>query len=484
MSYGFETYRTDTSKNQDGLTKAGVFIERFDIAYQSNSGSKSYPMIPAGGLKFFNVNSPGHTITVDSDGSGYARINWSGGGSYNNGSSLLIFAQTLNEVNPYGMTIRNDAGQVIADYSYPVPQFRGTITPPANSSNSALAPDGFTIHTHTFTSSLGAGTDRLILINLPDNGSNTWYMYDKSFVSSDITGAYEVRFVVYAPNNTAYVVPTFHVYSLNGTVSQGLSYGIQLTRPDTSLVYDSSAENMTAADLLSVSYPAFGGTNNQYPTNMPTHAAVLVPYYYYVTHTATTGGFTRDRFFSVVKRASAGHLQFIMLRQDSVFVNSQLASAGAAPNTQTFCIVANAAYLSPGVQTGIPAAIAPPPPTGIYPSYNNPPHADVYEMDANPVYSIYPTGTTGGAWYNGSGNSALYEVKVSITSGTMGAPGGSYRALETWYTLDTTHNWSIAPPPKTNMIKYSTFSYQIRVKSNLQVVATSTFSLEYERLDF
>lgn len=450
----------------------GVFIELLTIDSTSTSGSKSYPMIPAGELRLFNVDTPGHSVTVDYDGSGYARVNWSGGGGFNQSTTVMIFAQALNEVNTYGATVRSSAGKVLLDYSYPVPQFKGTLTPSSQAAVTVQCPEGMRMHAHSFATNVGAGTNRIILLHAPDNGANVWYSYT-SFLDADYS---QVTLNIFAPNDTAYVVPTLHVFSLDGIVSAGSSHGLQLSRPDTSLVYDSSAENLTAHSLLPVIYPPPGSVNS-YIDSTPILAGILAPYYENTTHTAVSGGWTKDRYVSGVRR-SGNQFQFKQMWQSSELVTTVLPGPSHV-NTNTFCIVVDVAHLSSGLSAGTPGAIAP----NTYPSYNNPPNLDIEAFDTWPTYSIGSDTTTAGSWHNGSGDSNLYEVMVTLTGGTYVKSHSHYADVGVWYSLHATSTWSQSAPPgnTSGLSRVGGFSYQIRIKSNQQVVVNSTFSLEYTK---
>lgn len=468
-TYGFETYRANTSLNMSGISACGVFIEKL-VINTTSAGSKSYSFIPgAAGLQFFKVLSAGHPVlTVDTDVSGYARINWASEGASGGSVTVLIFAKKLTESATYGVTLRNDNDQVIADFNYPVPQYAGTATPTPTAALSETTPDGYTMHTHNVTIP-GSSFDRIILVCAPNNGADVWYSYPSYMPSGQTT----LNLKIFAITGSAYQVPTLHVYSLSAPVSAGSTYAIQLSAADTSLVYDSSAENLTATQSIDSSYPAYGSTTTYSGLTVPAVAAILAPVYEITTFTVVGAVCTRRDYTGTVRRSGAGDYQFKQMLMRAIVVATALPGDNYAINTNTFCIVTDVAQLGGSNTPGTPG---PPPPPSTYPSYNNPPFMAVYAENSIPEYSVGPLGTDAGPWYNGSGDSSLYEV---MATGTLSTAGAGYASKDVWYSLDTNHKWGSSGPVKPGQSRFANLTYQIRIKSNLQVVVNSSFSLEY-----
>lgn len=472
MAFGYETYRTDGSVQMNDLSVNGVFIEILTIDGVNNTSSKSYSMIPAGELRYYNIGSPGHNIVVDSDGSGYARLNWSWGGNVNGGSTttVMVFARKLNPAGTYGIQINNASGQVIADYTYPVPQYAATITLPAQANTSAQCPDGYQMHSHsTSVSGIRPGSNKIILVNAPDNGASTWYSYPTPFAGT--SGTVDVTLRIFAPNNTAYVVPTLHVYAIDGPVSAGSGYGIQLFKADQSLVYDSSYENMYATDSLSVKYVDYPG-DVTYTSQVSAITGILVPFYEATTYTTVSGGFNKNDLYGAVRRIGNSFV-FRQLIWRSTFVTTALAPNNSPYNTNTYCVVTDIGHVAYGTAGGTPAVIPP----STYPSYSNPPYAYIYQENAVAGYYVGPNGTTAGPWYNGSGDPNLYEV---MATGPY-TPASGYALRDTWYSLDSMRTWAISPPTPSGASRTANMTYQIRIKSSQQVVVNSSFDLEAKR---
>ncbi len=468
MTYGFETYRADTTVNQDGSNPAGVYIETLSMG--ATSGSKSYSMIPAGGLVYYDASTfTSHTISVDSDGSGFARLNWTWGGNVAlQSTTLIVFAKKLNPADSYGISLTNANGDILADYNYPVPQYKGKINPVAAATSSAYAPGGYTVHYHTLPYSIP--NVNFMYMYLPDNTSDIWYNWS---YSADGSGNGAVSLEVYAPSGASYQVPSFHAFSFSNIQSSGSTYAIQLRKADTTLTYDSAAENLTINEILTTDY-ATNPTANYYSSGaMPTYVGVHIRPYLKIDYLTTSGGWTRNRYFGSVRRQGGGVYTKLSWK-DSAFTSVALANYSYRSQNNYFPLV-NLTYLSPSTVTGIPGSLI-----ATYPTHINPGYLNVYEEDTTPVYSIGPTGTTAGNWFSGSGDSNLYEVKVTHTSGS-GTIQSGFNNYTTWYSLHAWQHWGITEPNQEWGTRSGEFSYQIRIKATLEVVVNSSFGLTYYR---
>lgn len=480
MTFGFESYRTDGSVITNDSSQTGVYIESINIpSTDTTGGSKVYSMIPGGYLKYYNQGAPGHAITVDTDpGTGNARLNWSGGGSFGRDTSISIFAKKLNTTGSYGISIQDGSGNVLADYVYPVPQYIGVYTLNPTAAYNETCPDGRMCYTHqgSYGNGNGAGqrpgSNVMLLINLPDNTSDVWYSY---ISSSQLAQTYTIELKVFAPSGVNYVLPTMHLYAINGPVSAGTGWGVQLIDPSAKLVYDSSAENMKATDTIPVSYPDYG-TTNTYNASTPTYSGVLIPYYYYPHTFAVSGGFQKDIYRGVMRRQGGQFFSKLAWYTSGIYQSVQ-GDAGAPNNVNSYCVVVDLAYASSGTvgETGVVAVAT-------YPSYNNIPNLDVYELDAVPQYTIAASGMTdqGTNWHNGTGNASLYEYIV-VPTGTHSQPGGAYASVNTWYSADQTNTWGLNAPIKAGFTRTCGYNITVRIKSSQTTVSTGSFTLVYDR---
>jgi hypothetical protein len=302
--FGIETLRSNGTVMMDGSNKAGIFIEAFSIPGGSSSGSQVYMQIPAGSMFVMAAGSEGsptgnHSYIIGDDGLGHAKLSWtlnSGGYSSNGATKLLIFAKKVTNTDTFGVVTLNDEGDTLMDYTYPVPQYVATLQPAARGIRRYDCADGVTeANEHEVVLDLRTSSNRIVMLNLPDGLDSRIWFSCTSFVPANV-GSVTLVLTVIRPYGVPYVVPTLHVFALDGPVSGGGTFGIQYIKSDGSLVYDSSAENISVKDLQEVSYLQGDVTLTM---TLPTVAGICIPYCLryqdvpYNSNAPLSSGFTR-----------------------------------------------------------------------------------------------------------------------------------------------------------------------------------------------
>jgi hypothetical protein len=296
MTYGIETYRPNGSVAMNGANKAGIFVKAITLWYGTQAGgSEVFNDIPAGSMFVVIAQAGGqYTPIVGDDGLGHAKLSWTyspyGSGYFNNTSdtTFLVFARRVTQSSSYGILINNDDGDQLMDYTYPVPQYAGSVQPNAQATASYYSTDDmYQYNEHTAYINLRPGTNRLIMVNLPDSTQNdVWYSCRPFLKSGDSVymgdGTYStnvpVTLSILRRKGQPYQVPTLHVFSLDGPISGGGSYGLQYFKSDGSLVYDSSAENITIRDQKPLTYPSEWDAAQSMAINAPAQAGIVIPY--------------------------------------------------------------------------------------------------------------------------------------------------------------------------------------------------------------
>lgn len=296
MAFGSETYRPNGSLAMNGANKAGIFIEAVTLWYGAKeSGSKIFNNIPTGAMFIVIAQAGGqYTPSIGSDGAGHAKLIWTytpGGGSFLDNTSdttFLVFAKRVNNTEQFGVSSINDEGDQLYDINFPVPQYAGSVQPGAVASDSSYSQDGiYQRNTHTAIINVRPNTNRLIMVNLPDaaTGDDTWYSCipflaagARTYVNGNFSYDIPVDITILRRKGQPYQVPTLHVFSLDGPVSGGAAYGEQIFRANGSLMYDSSAENITIRDQQSFTYPGRGQAIAAMSLNMPARPGVVIPY--------------------------------------------------------------------------------------------------------------------------------------------------------------------------------------------------------------
>lgn len=264
--FGIQTYRPNGSVSIDSSNKAGVFLESMVLAHGA-SGSKVYPDVPAGYLYHVVVDTRAtqftqeiHVITVGDDGTGQAKISWTGI-QYDGSSTttVLVFARRTNAVGgSFGAAILSANGDYLADLKYSVPQFNGV-------SKSVLFQErvqnphitkGVMYRCRYAGENLGV-SNKLFFLNLPDSSvHDLWYALSPYDGINKVPTVYVHSPAGIHPNGTYNIPwPSMHEFDLGAPVSAGSSFGLQCFNASSALTYDSSAENLTLKEVVTVVTP-------------------------------------------------------------------------------------------------------------------------------------------------------------------------------------------------------------------------------------
>lgn len=351
MGYGFETYRANGSTITNGASKGAIFVGVLTISGSSASGSQTYSQVPAGCAYYLNVDQGSHDITIDANGA-YARLNWAQRSGSTNPTNVFVFATKINNTNTYGITLVNDAGETLADQTYPVPQYVTAFQPNTTAVNTFTCPGvaGLRGNFHTAVgSNLRPGANRILLARIPDSGTaDIWYSCDSYIPASNTTG-FTPSITVYAPVGAAYEVPTLHLFALDGPVASSSGEGIQIYDGSGGLLYDSSAEVLSVKDSVIVDYELAGATVT-YTLNLPADAGVLIPYYYRYQKSGTQG----DVYTSVVKRVG-NQLTFKLMYTAHSENSPVTASYALGSGANSYCVVVDVSQIGAGGGTGTSA---------------------------------------------------------------------------------------------------------------------------------
>lgn len=420
MTYGFETYRTNGSVITNGASKGAIFVGVLTIPGSSASGSTTYPQAPAGSLYYLNVDHGSHDLTIDADGA-YARLNWTQRAGSTAATNVFVFASKINNTNPYGILLVNDAGETLADQTYPVPQYVSAIQPAAVAELTFTCPGGIRGNQHSAAASnMRPGTNRVMLVRLPDSGSNDiWYSCD-SFIPASNTTGFTPTLTVFAPAGAAYEVPTLHLFSLDGPVAASGGYGLQLFGAAGNLLYDSSAEVMSVKDSVVVDYELAGETVT-YTMSLPTSAGVLIPYYFRFQKSGSAG----DSYVSVVKRVG-NQLVFKLMYTAHTDSTSVPASYALGSGSNSYCVVVDTAQIGGGGTSGTSGGTVQTAPT-----IGTQPASQTVTAGASVAFSITASGTPAPTYQwqaNGvniaGANSSSYTFTTALADS-----GKSYRCI-------------------------------------------------------
>jgi hypothetical protein len=278
-------------------------------------------------------------------------------GNSNQSTTFLVFAKKVNQTTAFGMVLSNDDGDMAVDITYPVPQYAGSVQPPAAPTTTFYCPDGiYQGTTHDVTVNLRSTTNRIVLVNLPDStSSDIWYSCP-TFIPAGASNT-AITLTIIRRIGIAYQVPSLHIFSLDGPINGGSTYGIQYHNASGTLVYDSSAENITISDLKQVDYPGFGNPPNSTSMSMPTQPGVAIPYLQQTVHTDTdsNNGYWSYYIGIVQRQGSTLYYKLYLSQQSStydpsggqVYFDSQ---SGIAQGNYTMAV--NISQLSPATVTG------------------------------------------------------------------------------------------------------------------------------------
>jgi hypothetical protein len=425
MTYLFKTMRSDGSVAIDAGSKTGVFVEMLTISGSSGSGTKSYPAVPGGYLYCVNVDTGSHDFAVDTDGSGYGRIIWvqrAGGSAV---TRLMVFARRINQTNTYSLALFNSAGDTLADYDYPVPQYAGSVQPSAQATQTYATVGGLSANSHQAPPvNFRPGTNRLVFVNLPDSGTQDIWYYYLPFIPSDNTTGFTMAVSVFCPFNVPYQVPTFHVYSLENPLSSSDTNKITVRLGSGALVYDSGAENMYVVDSTIVNYPTDPAATVSYTLALPAVAGMVIPYFFRDAHDTTN----RDQYVSAVKRVgNVLTFRSVLANRTSDAGNPVAFTTLLGTPANSMCMVVDVSQLGGGSVAGQPVL------GGAAPFIVMNPSDQTVAAGAAAYFSINASGapTLTYAWFKtGSGTVRATTFDHSFTA-VLGDSGSSYYCVVT-----------------------------------------------------
>jgi hypothetical protein len=424
MAFGFETYRADGSTIQTGLTKGLVYIETLSIT-GSTSGSKTYTQVSGDSIVAYALQAPSDynrvTLTPSQNGSGQGVLSWTTvTGNAGTVSKVLVFAKKLVVTDTYGAVFTNDFGENIVDLNYAVPQYAGSVQPASSPYLSQAAGTGRRLHYHRAGPfNFRPGTTRFIAMALPDVGAaDIWYAC-ASYIPAGATGDQYVDVLVSSATGASYVVPKLHVFSVDGTSSNGGTYGMQLFTATGSLIYDSSAENVTIVDSTTVSYSI--GSETTFPLTFPSQAGVVAPLYSRGV-VSTIDGVDRPFYYvGMVKRNGS------VLHVTMKGVSSGLSiPTGEYGSNSGYCSIINLANIG-----GVGSASTTDPATLVSPEITSQPSSTGTLFEGNTAsFSVGATGNPALSYQwrkNGSNVSGATAATYAFTVGASDYTNDAYR---------------------------------------------------------
>lgn len=299
MSYGIQTSRIVNGTTRFSLDPQAVggrvFLGIINVAYGS-SQTFTYANVPgADKLRYYFVNAGPHTVSTSTQaGTGWAQITVTGYSTQRQQFSTILLVFTTATTEPsYGIITTNDAGERTVSAQFPVPALLGRVTMSAQPTyTNYIAEGGGVAYYHSATTSLGSGTDRLILWTLPQNASNIYFTGD-SYISSSYSGNATIYGTIFGPAGATYTVGEALIFSLNSIPASTEGYGMQLFNSSGSLLFDASNDHLMIKGFSSITYT---GTDTETTNESPdiftgSEPAILVPNYYRSTaqRRGTTG---------------------------------------------------------------------------------------------------------------------------------------------------------------------------------------------------
>jgi hypothetical protein len=89
------------------------------------------------------------------------------------------------------------------------------------------------------------------------------------------------------------------------------------------------------------------------------------------------------------------------------------------------------------------------------------------------TYSINSNGTyTGGSWNSSTTAGSGYEVKATLTSGSL-----TTGTTDSWLALSSNRSWSVTDSTQNNAPKSASFTLQIRATGTTTVLDSATITL-------
>ena len=262
MAYGTAVYQSNGTTPLVNQSLAGGTLYVATITQSSGtSQTYTYPDVPGGSnLIVLLIYAGGHDYTTGTNGSGQATVTFTWNSSKNGGYTYAyIFAKNTTEPN-YGIAVINDAGERLVSTVFPVPEYLGKVT----TTYQGVGSQGESIF--SATTSIGSGTNRLILWSIPD--TDYQYYSGGGYLPSSITGTtyvscdYRVDIPSWyaagspAVNNTA---PVAYIFGLDTLTASSDTYGIRV-RNGSNIMFDSGKQHLSLLKAIPYTLDSFYGT--------------------------------------------------------------------------------------------------------------------------------------------------------------------------------------------------------------------------------
>lgn len=250
MTYGLKVMTATGKVMLDTDVSLAVSYINYVTQNSSTSGTYQYADVPTGAkLKPFVARDGSHSVTTSTN-SGHAQAAityYSQPGQA--ASSVLFFAQTLQNLPQYGFKAVNAAGDVLCSPLYPVPYLAdGGVTSVLSSSWTTCGGSDTAYEKATYIASgtAGAGTARVASVRLPTTMTDLWYAVNSCFVPETTTGTWYINITVVRKvgTNSTVAAPVVDVWSLTGLAASTSGVGLQLKAADGSCTYNSNAYHL------------------------------------------------------------------------------------------------------------------------------------------------------------------------------------------------------------------------------------------------
>lgn len=263
MAYGIQV--TGPAGNETiNLSMLGgrSFVQEINRDWEYPGGQTyqyTFPNIPSGDDVVIYVANAGpfywETSTVNNQAvlTLHANVPTGTVGAGSSNLTLLVFARRTVESfnNDYGVALVNDNGERIVSAIYPTAEYLGKLEfsprhdPWVQGGDAFIPFSSYHLYAHTCTAtSLGAGRTRIILWNLPDTANDVWYACDISYISKNVTSAYQVQVQVVCKPNKGYTVPEAYVFAVDGISTSSDSYGLRIYDASGNCTFDGGLNHM------------------------------------------------------------------------------------------------------------------------------------------------------------------------------------------------------------------------------------------------
>lgn len=294
MSYGIQVSRTVngvTRTSLDPQALGGRVFVSVETAAAGVSRTVTYDNILGGSsLKYYFLNAGSHVVTTSTQaGTGKAQLTFTAYINPRRAVQTQVIVFTTSTVEPSsGILTINNSGERTVSAVLPVPVFLGRVTMPTVPDYSYyIAEGGGYSDVYSATTSLGAGTDRLVLWTVPENGSNVYFEGD-SYIPAAVTGNAIIYGSIYSTAaGTSYTVGEALIFSLSYIPSSTSTHGMRLFNSGGSLLFDSGNDHLYIKGFSTIEYSStdtiiVNDSPDIYTGSLP---AILIPNYFVETGT-------------------------------------------------------------------------------------------------------------------------------------------------------------------------------------------------------